>query len=586
MTDRDQTQERKAGWYSSNMAVNAAGIVAVAYLCALLTLNYRTAMELRDAAIQKLCYETVKQGESMGYFFEERKNDLLNLAASREVAVFFENRALGMSMEYGLRLSLPPINERFSSLMAEKKIAGETVYSRIALIDKSGDLLVDTAAESADPERWRQFFHPSFPSVEIQALNNGKDLIASCAYYFKAVHAGQIVAWLKPEVIGAQLQSRGRLGKDVIWLIAPDTDRPRVIAAQHHEEMFKSGFDPSAISMPAPGRTTWFTALDAQGKNKEWLCIAALLPETRFSIVRAVEVQTELGRFSPRKYLFGMVSLAAVLLGSVLFFFALNRKAQILHVRLKESLRREAEIQQKEQALSEVNRDLKRSNAELEQFAYVTSHDLQEPLRMIVNYLQLLERRYKGRLDADADDFIFFAVDGGRRMQTLISDLLAYSRVGTKGQPFAPTDCNDVVRRAFANLHTIVAETGARIDCGKLPAVLADSSQLVQLFQNLIGNALKYRSDRPPQITLSAERRPNEWLFSVEDNGIGIEQQYFEQVFVIFQRLHTSAQYPGTGIGLSVCKKIVERHGGAIWVSSEFGRGATFYFTLPAAVEI
>ena len=460
------------------------------------------------------------------------------------------------------------------------------MYSRIALIDKSGGLLVDTEAEPSDPARWRQYFDPAFLSVEIQALNGGKELVASCAYYFKVSHAAQIVAWLKPEVVGAQLLGRRGEGTDATWIISPDAGRPKVITPQQLEATFHAGFDPSVIRLPEPGRTTWFTALNAQGDNKKWLCIVAPLPETRFSIVRAIEVESELGRFTPRKYFFGMVSLAVVILGSALFAFVLNRRAKLLQVQLKESLRREAEIQQKEQALSEVNRKLKRSNAELEQFAYVSSHDLQEPLRMIVNYLQLLERRYKGRLDADADDFIFFAVDGGRRMQTLINDLLAYSRISAKGQPFAPTDCNDAVKRALVNLHTTVAETGARIDCGQLPTVLADSSQLEQLFQNLVGNALKYRSDMPPRITVSAERRQQEWLFSVEDNGIGIEPRYFDQIFVIFQRLHNSAHYPGTGIGLSVCKKIVERHGGTIRVSSELGRGATFFFTIPAADEI
>ncbi len=586
MANMDQTQKGTAGWYSSNLVVVAFGLAAVAYVCGLLILNYRTTMELRDADIAKLRYETKKQGESGGYFFEERKDDLLNLAMSREVAVFFENRALEMSMEYGLSLSLPPIAERFRSLIAKKKIAGEPMYARIALIDKSGDFLVDTAGGPSDPVRWRQYLDPAFRDVEIQALNGGKELLVSCAYYFKGLHTAQIVAWLKPEMVGAQLLGREVEGKDVTWLTVADADRAKVIMPQRLEATFHTGFDPSAISLPEPGRTTQFMALNAQGEKKEWLCIAAPLLETRFSIVRAVEVESEFGRFTTRRYFFGMVSLAVVILGSLVFAFTLNRKAQLLHVRLQESLRREAEIQQKEQALSEVNRELKRSNAELEQFAYVSSHDLQEPLRMIVNYLQLLERRYKGRLDADADDFIFFAVDGGRRMQTLINDLLAYSRVGTKGQPFAPTDCNDVARRALANLHMIVAETGARIDCGQMPTVLADSSQLVQLFQNLVGNALKYRSDRSPQITVSAQRRPKEWLFSVEDNGIGIEPQYFEQVFIIFQRLHTSAQYPGTGIGLSVCKKIVERHGGAIWVSSEPGTGSTFFFTIPAADEV
>ncbi len=241
------------------------------------------------------------------------------------------------------------------------------------------------------------------------------------------------------------------------------------------------------------------------------------------------------------------------------------------------------ERKESERVLKETMAELKRSNSELENFAYVASHDLQEPLRMVVSYLQLIERRYTGRLDSDADEFIGFAVDGAQRMQTLINDLLAYSRVGTKGKPFAPTNCDEAVQRALANLQMIIAETGAQIDYGLLPTVFADSSQLTQLFQNLVGNALKYRGSETPRIAIGAELREKEWLFSVEDNGIGIEPRYFERIFVIFQRLHNRSEHKGTGIGLAVCKKIVERHGGIIWVSSEPGTGSTFYFTIPAA---
>ena len=200
---------------------------------------------------------------------------------------------------------------------------------------------------------------------------------------------------------------------------------------------------------------------------------------------------------------------------------------------------------------------------------------------MVSSYLQLLKRRYLGRLDADADDFIGFAVDGAQRMQTLINDLLAYSRVTTKGKPLAPTDSAEAVGEALANLKLRIEETGAQVDCGPLPTVAADRLQLTQLFQNLIGNALKYRSHRSPLIGIGAELRGREWVFSVRDNGIGIEPRYFDRIFVIFQRLHTSVQHSGTGIGLAVCKKIVERHGGIIWVSSEPGTGSTFYFTIP-----
>ena len=239
-----------------------------------------------------------------------------------------------------------------------------------------------------------------------------------------------------------------------------------------------------------------------------------------------------------------------------------------------------------EEELHHTTLELRRSNSELEQFAYVASHDLQEPLRMIASYTQLLARRYQDKLGQDAQEFIGYAVDGALRMQGLITDLLAYSRLGTRGKPFQMTDCGEVLAQALANLKVAIEESGVQITRAPLPKVMGDPIQLMQLFQNLIGNAIKFRGDAPT-IHVAAElddRSPApEWVFCVRDNGIGIEPQYFERIFVIFQRLHTRQQYPGTGIGLAVCKKIVERHGGRIWVESPPGQGAAFYFTIPKA---
>jgi light-regulated signal transduction histidine kinase (bacteriophytochrome) len=201
---------------------------------------------------------------------------------------------------------------------------------------------------------------------------------------------------------------------------------------------------------------------------------------------------------------------------------------------------------------------------------------------MVSSYVRLLQRRYQGRLDADADDFIGFAVDGATRMQHLIQDLLSYSRVNTHGNPPSPTDVGEVLGQVITNLRVAIGESGARITHESLPVVEADATQLVLLFQNLIANAIKFCSTLPPQILISAEKKDTYWVFSVQDNGIGLDPEFADRIFTIFQRLHSRNDYPGTGIGLAICKRIVERHGGSIWVKSAPGEGSTFYFTLPA----
>lgn len=229
---------------------------------------------------------------------------------------------------------------------------------------------------------------------------------------------------------------------------------------------------------------------------------------------------------------------------------------------------------------------LERSNAELQQFAYVASHDLQEPLRMVSSYLQLLERRYKDRLDDDAREFIEYAVDGAYRMKTLIQDLLTYSRVTTRGKEFTKVDALKVFDQVVSNLQIAIEESDARVSHDALPTVKGDGTQLTQLFQNLISNAIKFHGDKAPRVHVSAQDRGDKWVFSVSDNGIGIDPEYRERIFRIFQRLHNKADYPGTGIGLAVCRKIVSRHGGDIWTDGGPDNGSTFYFSIPNTEEV
>jgi PAS domain S-box-containing protein len=237
-----------------------------------------------------------------------------------------------------------------------------------------------------------------------------------------------------------------------------------------------------------------------------------------------------------------------------------------------------------EAELLEKVKELNRSNEELQQFAYIASHDLQEPLRMVASYTALLARRYKGKLDSDADEFIAFAVDGASRMQLLIRDLLAYSRVGLKGKGLAETSSENALQQAVRNLRGAIEGSGAIVTHDALPCVMADEMQLTQLFQNLVGNAIKYRRAAVPRVHIAAAPDgSHKWMFSVRDNGLGIEAQYFDRIFGVFQRLHTREKFEGTGIGLAICKKIVERHGGTISVESTLGEGSTFHFPLAAS---
>ena len=238
------------------------------------------------------------------------------------------------------------------------------------------------------------------------------------------------------------------------------------------------------------------------------------------------------------------------------------------------------ERKQVEERLNQITAEMQRSNTELEQFAYVISHDLQEPLRMVSSYTQLLAKRYSNKLDSDADEFIAYAVDGAKRMQILLHGLLDYSRVGTRGKPFSLVNCEHVVEQAMANLKIAIEESGAAVSYDVLPTVMGDEGQLVQLFQNLIGNAIKFRREEPPKVHIWARRRNSVVTFSVNDNGIGINPQHSQSIFEIFRRLHTREEYPGTGMGLAICKKIVERHGGHISVQSQPGQGSTFDFSV------
>ena len=264
---------------------------------------------------------------------------------------------------------------------------------------------------------------------------------------------------------------------------------------------------------------------------------------------------------------------------------ALNKEI-IEHKLAEDELRKyrghlEEMVEKRTQELKEMSEELARSNADLQQFAYAVSHDLQEPLQVIKGFLALFEKRYKDKLDEKANELVRFTIEGAKRMQELIKDLLEYSRVGTKDKRFKPTDCSLILDKAIFDLKVAIEESRAEVTHDSMPTVMANAIQLSSLFQNLIGNAIKFQGAETPRVHISAGRKGDEWLFSVRDNGIGIDPKFTDRIFNVFQRLHSSDKYPGTGIGLAICKKIVERHGGRIWVESKPGKGATFYFTIP-----
>jgi signal transduction histidine kinase len=260
-----------------------------------------------------------------------------------------------------------------------------------------------------------------------------------------------------------------------------------------------------------------------------------------------------------------------------------QRQTQNALKKINETL--EEQVKERTQELSKSNIELKRSNKELKQFAYISSHDLQEPLRMVTSFTQLLERRYKGQLDNEADDYIEFIVEGAHRMKYLIDDLLAFSRLNTQAKELESVELENVIDDVLSNLSVTIKENKACITYDPLPTVNADKTQMMQVFQNLIANAIKFQGSNPPKIHISAHKDEKEWKFAVTDNGIGIDPEYQKQIFEVFKRLHTREEYPGSGIGLSVSQKIIRRHGGNIWVESELGKGSTFYFTIPHSIN-
>jgi PAS domain S-box-containing protein len=393
-----------------------------------------------------------------------------------------------------------------------------------------------------------------------QITDNMQDVITQLDLDGTIMYASPSHQW----ILGLEVSSL--VGQLIFTRVHPN-DQPVVFA-----------FLTRAVSRQGPPRTIVFRVQHANGTYLWMECACSLILDAQSALTGMIlsgrdvtaRKQVELELMQARDELEQRVQARTV---------ELARANQDLEAEI--GVRKKAEEQ-----LHHYTLELERSNQELQQFAYVASHDLQEPLRTVTSYMQLLQRRYRGSLDADADDFIGFAVDGVLRMRELLQGLLDYSRVGSQGKPFEPVAGDFVLEQALANLQVAIQESHATVQHTVLPMVWGDRTQLVQLFQNLIGNAIKFHDGRAPEVEVGAVRQGEQWELWVRDNGIGIESQYQERIFTIFQRLHTRDRYPGTGIGLAVCKRIVERHGGRIWVESTPGEGSTFHFLLNTPAQV
>jgi signal transduction histidine kinase len=466
-------------------------------------------------------------------------------------------------------------------------------YSWIGIADAAGNVIAETepfAAPAGHPAAGISSRRLEAFSIVRQTRGVHSEIVRGSAETASAVefaaalddatgdYRGAVMSAMPLEHFRAILEEEGDAqgGEAIDWILL---DRDGHVLLQKHRGLpFRSAIESVSFKRAVEGRERSGFVEEAQEPGGRPVVTGFASSEgygefAGFGWVVLVQADREQA-YAPINKLVRMVGLIGLLIVAPLTGFGIFASRKLLRER-QELLAARHEL---ERSIAE----LARSNSDLQQFAYVASHDLQEPLRMVASYTQLLAKRYKGKLDEDADEFIAYAVNGANRMQALIQDLLAFSRVDRQGQQFERTSVETLFSYALDNLKGAIEDTGAVVTHDPLPDVIADERQLLHVLQNLLSNAIKFRGPEPPSVHLSAERRGDEWLFSVRDNGIGIDPQYGERIFVIFQRLHTNAEYPGTGIGLSLCKKIVERHGGRIWMESQPGQGATFFFTLPA----
>lgn len=596
MERKADVREHNNGLFGGNFAIIAVGIAAVAYVGVLLVLNYRSDSQLRVTTIQKLRTETETLAESMGYFFEERKNDLINLGISREVAVFFENRDLGMSVEYGLNLSLPPIAEGFKRLMKRKKFAGEPVYIRMALIDKSGKLLVDSAAEQPDPQLMPQYIDTTIRDGQVQFRSGGSEPVVSLAYYFKGFYAGQLVAWLRPKVIDVQLLGGTVKGKDVIWLTEPAAAGSKILAPQHLATTFHKNFNLSSISLPKPKTIMRFTAPNAQGESTDWLCIVAAVRGNNVRIVRIIQAENEFESFTSRWHLAGMATLAVMILCGAVFVFALNIRSKLLHVRLEESLHRESEIQSKERELSKANEKLTseiairkalseklaHSHVELEQRVEKRTAELQHSLQEKNMLIREVHHRVKNNLQVMSSLLNLQSlqtknaevVDVLQKTKNRVYSMAMLHEALYLSENLARIKLPDYIERLTSHLMNSMENSNSNIVIKRCIAeIYLQIEQALPcglIINELITNAMKHAfpADRPGCIMLIIEVQADGSISMViSDDGVGLPPDFDIQTI--------------NSLGLKLVHMLTNQLGGELIIRQH--NGTKFQITFSAA---
>ena len=613
----------------------AAALIPLLFVSAITFHNYKDSLEA--ASLVRLRNQATFKAEKIETYFEELKSHI-------NIAQGFYN--IRQNFPILKKFAHNPASPEF--IAAKKMLDGQLTHMQSVLGISDIMLLTPegTIVYSSNPGHFSKHFGNSLPDPQQQAFEEGKKRIYISDIFFNNVEDGRpgfllvapfqdsngiLVGVLAFEADAAPIYS---LIQDVTGL--GETGETLVGKKSGNKVMYLNPFryDPETalggtihmgeeIALPmqaaVQGNNGYGQSIDYRGKK----VIAAwrYIPSLNWGMVAKIDAVEAFADVSNLGKLVIIILLIVSILAGVMAFSiahsisgpikALTKGVEIIgsgNLEYKVGTDLKDEIGQLSRAFDKMTHDLntttasrdelnreiterkraenelKRSNENLEQFAYVASHDLQEPLRMMASYSELLEKRYKGKLDGDADDFINYIVDGAKRMQKLINDLLAYSRVGRSEKASSKIDCNAVIDRVLLTMKTAIEETGAVVTHDKLPVLIAVETNFIQLFQNLIGNAMKFHGEEPPLVHVSAERRADAWVFSVRDNGIGIDPMFKDKIFLIFQRLHGRDKYPGTGIGLSICKKIVEAQGGRIWLESEPGKGSVFHFTVPVKI--